>query len=493
MPNMLSKSRVLSGKQCPKRLWLEANRAELLVVPAGLERRFAQGLRLNDLVHHKLLPEGQLVPVDVPLAEAAQFTQQALLHHPQRPLFEATFSQHRVFVRADIFQQVGGAWRLTEVKSSTRVKQYHLTDCAVQAWVIQASGYPLEEIRLAHVDTKFRYRGNGDYHGLLKEADVTEDVKALQPLVAGWVAQGFEALAGPEPDIDIGPHCTSPFPCPFADYCTPAPPEYPVTLLPNRGKIVDELLAEGITDVRDIPEGRLTKPMHLRVYRATVTGQPYIAPELASTLNALPYPRYYLDFETIQFVIPLWADTHPYEQLPFQWSCHIETAGDALRHEAFLDITGEAPMRACAEKLVESLGRSGPILTYSPFERRVMGQLGRRFPDLKPRLDALIDRLVDLLPTVRNHYYHPAMKGSFSIKAVLPVVAPHLSYEGLGEVKDGVAAQVAFEEAIDPATEASRQQQIQQELLAYCALDTLAMVELVRSLSAATPTETVPG
>ena len=318
-------------------------------------------------------------------------------------------------------------------------------------------------------------------------------MKDLLPQVPGWVAQSIEALAGSEPDIDVGPHCTTPFPCPFVDHCSPAPPEYPVTLLPGRGKIVDELLAEGITDVRDIPEGRLTRPMHQRVYKATVTGEPYVAPELATKLNGLAFPRYYLDFETIQFPIPIWADTHPYEQLPFQWSCHIETADGALRHEEFLDITGEAPMRACAEKLIDSLGRCGPILIYSPFERRVIGQLGKRFPDLKPRLDALLNRLVDLLPVVKHHYYHPAMKGSFSIKAVLPVVAPYLSYEELGDVKDGVAAQVAFEEAIDPATEASRRQQIQQELLAYCALDTLAMVELVRSLSAATPSETIPG
>jgi len=140
-------------------------------------------------------------------------------------------------------------------------------------------------------------------------------------------------------------------------------------------------------------------------------------------------------------------------------------------------------MRRCAQALIAALGQTGPILTYSAFERTVINRLAARFPDLRETLHALTHRIVDLLPLVRAHYYHPDMRGSFSIKAVLPTVAPHLSYAGLGEVKDGVAAQAAFEEAIDAGTEASRRERLEQQLLAYCALDTLAMVELVRTLS----------
>lgn len=486
MPKMLSKTRVLAARQCPKRLWLEVNRPDLRTITPDTQRRFDQGHRLNDVVHG-LIPGGELIGPDVSLGEALAFTKRHLARSPGRPLFEATFSKHRVLVRADIFQRTEAGWQLTEVKSSTRVKPYHLDDCAVQTWVIREAGYPVNQILLAHVDTDFTYRGKGDYQGLMKQVDLTEEVQPLLEQVPAWVAEGLDVLSSDEPIIDTGPQCTNPFSCPFISYCSPQPSEYPVTLLPNAGKVVNALVAEGIEDIRDIPEGRLSRPRLERVRVATVTDTPYVSEELAGLLSALAYPRYYLDFESIQFVIPVWEDTRPYEQLPFQWSCQVKEAHELLREAAFLDLSGRAPMRACAQQLIADLGEEGPILTYSPFERQVIRRLANRFPELKPGLDPLAARIVDLLPIIRQHYYHPAMRGSFSIKAVLPTVAPHMDYDDLGEVKDGIAAQAVFEEAIAPDTTASRRDQIRSELRRYCALDTLAMVELVRTLSQPDP------
>ena len=485
MPTMLSKSRVLAGRQCPRRLWLEVNRPELRVTTPDVQRRFKQGHRLNDVVH-RLMPDGVLIGPDVALGDALKITRGHLTRTPDRPLFEATFSKHRVLVRADVFQQQDGTWRLTEVKSSTRVKPYHRLDCALQTWVIREAGYPVDQTLLAHVDTKFSYAGDGSYTGLLKQVDVTADVEDLLPEVPGWIAQCFAALGEDEPAIDIGPQCTDPFACPFIGHCSPQAPQYPVTSLPHGGHIVTTLLAEGIDDIRDIPAGRLTRPLQERVRVATVSGRPFVDAALTDTLRALPYPRHYLDFETIQFVVPVWAGTHPYEQLPFQWSCHSEAADGTLQHHEFLDTSGGPPMRSCAQALIAALGQTGPILTYSTFERTVINRLTARLPDLADPLRALTDRIVDLLPLVKAHYYHPDMRGSFSIKAVLPTVAPHLSYDGLGQVRDGIAAQAAFEEAIDTRTAEDRREQLANELLAYCALDTLAMVELVRRLSGPT-------
>ena len=491
MPTMLSKSRVLAARQCPKRLWLEVNRPDLRVVTADMQRRFDQGHQLNDIVHD-LVPGGRLIEPDVPLGQALALTKRHLAQRPEQPLFEATFSKHRVLVRADIMQSTGDDWRLTEVKSSTRVKPYHLDDCAVQTWVISEAGYPVSQTVLAHVDRRFRYRGNGDYEGLLRHVDVSEKIQPLLLQVPEWVATGLDVLAGPEPVIAMGSQCTTPFSCPFDSHCSPKQTKYPVSLLPNAGKVVNALVAEGIEDVRDIPEGRLTRPRLERVRVATVTGIPFVAAELAGYLSGLDYPRYYLDFESIQFVVPVWADTHPYEQLPFQWSCQVERDAETLHEEAFLDVSGDAPMRGCAERLIEKLGDTGPVLTYSPFERQVLRALGRRFQDLQVPLDAIADRVVDLLPIVRQHYYHPAMRGSFSIKAVLPTVAPDLAYDQL-DVKDGTAAQAAFEEAIAPTTGRLRRDEIAQALRRYCALDTLAMVQLVRFLSRTNPFDPVPG
>ena len=201
-------------------------------------------------------------------------------------------------------------------------------------------------------------------------------------------------------------------------------------------------------------------------------------------MRALPYPRYYLDFETIGPAIPVWAGTRPYETLPFQWSIHIEEAPGEIRHEEFLDVSGEPPMRALVEQLIVDLGSDGPVLMYTSYEKGVIRGLAERFPDLAYPLYAIIDRLVDLYPVTKASYYHPDMLGSWSIKAVLPTIAPDLDYELLEGVAEGTEASNAYLEAIRSDTSAGRKEEIRRELLKYCAHDTLAMVRLAKFFSA---------
>src|SRR5690606_5028879 len=120
-------------------------------------------------------------------------------------------------------------------------------------------------------------------------------------------------------------------------------------------------------------------------------------------------PRYYLDFETVNPAVPIFAGTRPFEALPFQWSCHIEPSAGKLEHAEFLELGAEPPMRRLAERLVATLGTSGPIVVYTPYERRVLRELAERYPDLGSPLEALAERIVDLHPPTRRHYYHPAM------------------------------------------------------------------------------------
>jgi hypothetical protein len=169
--------------------------------------------------------------------------------------------------------------------------------------------------------------------------------------------------------------------------------------------------------------------------------------------------------------------------LPFQWSCHIERRRGELEHAEFLDFRAEPPMRSVAESLLATLGTEGPIVVYTPYERRMLNELAARYADLAPGLVALAARIVDLHPPTRQHYYHPAMRGSWSIKAVLPTVAPDLSYETLGEVRDGLAAQTAYFEAIAAGTSEPRRAALRRALLEYCRYDTLALARLVAFFS----------
>ena len=240
-----------------------------------------------------------------------------------------------------------------------------------------------------------------------------------------------------------------------------------------------ELMHAGYGDVRDVPETELESDTQRRIWQQSRLGEPYVGAELRELVRSLPFPRYYLDFETLAPAVPIFAGTRPFEALPFQWSCHIETALKQLAHAEFLDLSFAPPMRELAERLLATLGSAGPILVYTPYERRVIQSLATRYADLAAPLVALAERIVDLHPPTRRYYYHPDMQGSWSIKAVLPTVAPELSYSALGAVRDGLAAQNAYVEAIAPATSVARRAALRQALLDYCRQDTLALARLV--------------
>ena len=202
--------------------------------------------------------------------------------------------------------------------------------------------------------------------------------------------------------------------------------------------------------------------------------------EIEKKMAATQAKRHYLDFETIQFAIPIWQGTRPYQQLPFQYSCHIEHSGGILTHREFLDTSGKPPMRSLSEGLITDLGAHGPIITYGHFERMIINILIELYPDLTGPLTALQERILDLLPLLRQNYYHPDMDGSWSIKAVLPTIAPDLAYDTLEEVHDGNEAQIAFLEAIHPETTPERREALRRNMLKYCGQDTLAMVRIMR-------------
>ena len=373
-------------------------------------------------------------------------------------------------------------YRLVEVKSSTSVKDYHLEDITVQTWVMQQAGLAPSRCMVAHIDNSFVYPGNSKYQGLLKEESVDLEVRDMIAEVPDWIAAAQSTLErSEEPGVVPGEQCSHPFPCDFANYCSPPETDvaFPVEILPYGKKMVEQLRAEGYRDLRDVPEEKLSNPKHIRVHRVTKSGQAELDQEAIDAVRELPYPRYYLDFETIAFSVPVWAGTGPYKQLPFQWSCHIENSDGVLTHKEFLDISGGDPRRAFAETLIEAIGTSGPIVVYNaPFEGSRMKELAEAFPDLAAQLLAGVNRLFDLLPLARNHYYHPAMKGSWSIKAVLPTIAPELDYSNL-TVSHGGMAQDAYLDLIGHEMSAGDKEGLRKALLAYCEQDTLAMIRVI--------------
>lgn len=300
-------------------------------------------------------------------------------------------------------------------------------------------------------------------------------------------------MAGAEPSRDIGAHCDDPFHCPFKGYCgrdLPAGPQWPTTLLPDAAgkKIARQSAGQGIDDLLQLGAETMPTDKLRRIHQATLTGIAWhdAAAILAETRD-WAYPRTFLDFETVQFAIPRWIGTRPYEQVPFQFSAHIEAADGQTRHRSFLSIDGLDHRRACTEALAE-LPASGAVIAWNAsFERGCLLGLASMFPDLALALRDIADRLVDLLPVVRRHYYHREMRGSWSIKAVLPTLAPELAYDGLDGVKSGTDAQAAFLEAIAVGTSDQRREELRAALLGYCKRDTLAMKVVLQRLLPAAP------
>lgn len=490
----LSKSKLIAFRQCPKRLWLEVHRKELREDSAETQASFQVGFEVGDIAQQLYDPyqTGELLDVQ---RDGYDFTfkrSMELLSSP-KPIFEAGFTANGALAFADVMlpdeQEGKRVWRMVEVKSSTKVKDYHRDDVAIQSFIARNAGVPLASIALAHIDSGWVYPGDEDYRGLLNECDLTQEAFSRNDEVKKWIAAAQETVAKEaEPEIGTGEQCGYPFACGFFDYCQSQEPqaEFPIHWLPSiRANALKEHIAmHPALDLRDTPDDLLNE-LQQRVKAHTLSGEIYFdATGAAAALKTYELPAYFLDFETIQFAVPIWKGTRPYQQITFQFSLHTLDESGKLELQAFLNLSGKDPSRAFAKKLIAVCGSSGAVFVYNAgFEGARIKELSERYPDLSADLLAIQERLVDLHPITKANYYHPSQHGSWSIKTVLPAVAPDLSYEALEGVQNGGMAMDAYLEAIHSDTSPERKAEIEQQLLAYCGLDTFAMVRLWQFLA----------
>lgn len=484
----LSKSKIIAFRQCPKRLWLEIHKPELRDDSAS-EAVFQIGHQVGYIARTIYDPQGKGETIDIQALGHGEALKRSaeLLKEGTKPVFEAGLSTDGALAYADVMlpdkSQGTLRWRMIEVKSSTGVKDYHQDDIAVQTYIAAAAGVPLASVSLAHIDNEFVYQGGGDYQELLREVDLTAEALARHDEVKAWIADAHVVAASKaEPDVDIGPHCTTPFTCGFCEYCNVGKvlPEFPLSSLPKlHFRKREQFESAGYDDLREVPDEHLNE-VQKRVKQCSISGEPYFdAKGAAADLERHGFPAYFLDFETVSFAVPIWKGTRPYQQIPFQFSLHRVDETGAVAHSHFLDLTGEDPSEAFARSLIDQCGVVGPVFVYNAaFESTRIRELATGFPDLELALEAITKRIVDLLPIARNRYYHPSQQGSWSIKAVLPALCPELSYDRLAGVQDGEMAIEAYKEAVAHETTAERKLELEQQLLEYCKLDTFSMVRI---------------
>jgi predicted RecB family nuclease len=489
----LSKSKFMSGLQCPKRLWWEMRepQAPELAITPEQRFRFDRGHEVGRLAR-TYVPGGVSIEA-APGGRERRLRQTAEAIRSGAPaVYEAAFEHGGVMVVADILERDGGGWNLIEVKSSTAVKAEHLPDVAVQAHVLRGAGLEVRRASLMHLNRDCRHP---DLTNLFTRADLTPAVEDRLRAVPAEIAAMQEVLRGPRPEAEVGERCSRPYECPFWDRCWPPPRPHAIeTLYRVDGEALRRLQERGITTLLELPDDEPLSEIQARQREAVRRDGPVVAPGLAGALAAFQPPYAYLDFETVSPPIPVWPGCRPYDQVPVQMSVHREDGGGLAHFEWLADGPGD-PREEAARRLLEFTAGARTIFAYyAPFERQRIEELEAALPHLAADLAAVREHVADLLPLVRDFVYHPRFEGRFGLKHVAPVLAPEIDYAGLEVAEGGAATRLLFDRLFGSGSGGGGER-VRRDLLAYCRTDTEALVALHRTLvrlSAPPPPPTTP-
>ena len=476
----------MRGYRCHKELYLNIHSPELeSPITADQQAVFDQGNEVGETAR-KYFPGGVLVdfkPWD--FFGSLKKTRELLASHTPI-IYEAAFEYQGSYARTDIIKYSPDTqrWKIYEVKSTTKVKEEQLDDIGLQAWIIANSGLPIEEINLVHLNPACRYP---NLDNLFTIEDVTAQLRERYPGIGPRVRQLFSIVKTDQvPSIEIGSHCTSPNECRFKAHCwkEKAVPEFSVLDLPKIGEKGWEYFRQGIVSVDDPRIVELT-PLQQRVIDVTKTGERFLdVPEIKKELSTWKFPLVFLDFETTNPAIPRYEAAGPYMHVPFQFSVHQMKSGESeINHEEFLHVTATDPRPTLIPALLKACEGEGSIVAYyGRFEADRIRDMARIYPDYAAALEALISRIVDPLPIIREFIYDKEFKGSFSLKAVAPaLLGAEQSYDGM-LVSNGGEAQRAYQEIISPNTSPQRKEELIRASLEYCKKDTAVMVDLVKWL-----------
>jgi predicted RecB family nuclease len=489
VPITISKSKYMAGVQCLKRLYWQVHEPELGVFPdATAVAIMEQGREVGKLAR-QLFAGGVEVPFCDP-EQAIRITRELIANPDVPAIFEAAFEDGGVFVRVDILhRRRDNRWRLIEVKSTADLKEQHLDDLAIQHRVVSRSGLDLASSCLAHVNRNYVYTGGDiDVWRFFRIKNLTRRVERLLPKLTFQLRSELRVLVMPNPpEIPTGPHCTNPITCEFFDRCNPPRPADHIGYLPRlHASAAEELEEMGVESILDIPEDYPLGDRQRRAATCVQTGEPWFDKEsLKTELDALTYPLFFMDFETINPCVPRFAGMRSYDHIVFQFSVHVQREpGAKPEHYEFLAVNRDDPRREFITSLGAVLGQSGTVIVYNQsFELARLNELASWLQEFAEPIKQIQSRVLDLLPVIRNHVYHPAFAGSYSLKAVLPALLPEMTYEGM-EIANDTDAGVAWE-AFTKTTDQGERERIKKALSEYRALDTLALLRLVERLRSA--------
>lgn len=437
--HILSKTTFMYGTQCPKRLWLHKFKPELKdKINETQKSTFHQGNKITELAY-QLFPQGvSAKSINHSYQESVAKTQEYIANGYD-VIYEAAFEYDGVLTIIDLLVKEQGEWYAYEVKSSTTIKKEHKFDAAFQYYTITNSGIDLQDFFIVNLNRKYVYMNQLDVKSLFQITSILNEAKALRYNTINRIQEFKKILESEiEPVFSTGNHCIKP-PCNFQGYCQ---------------------------------------------YKKTYSNQVEInKKELINFVFPLKAPLYFMDFESWSVAVPEYNHQWPYRQMPFQFSVHKQqNQYSFITHFEYLAEFPSTPHLDFATNLIKVLGTEGSILVYNKsFEDTILEQIKKDFPEFYSPISEIQARLVDLMiPFKKKYYYTPSMRGSYSIKYVLPALVKNFTYQGM-EISNGATASQEFYK-LQTETDPQIRESIRNALLEYCKLDTLAMVEILKNI-----------
>ncbi len=483
----LSKSQYIRGLQCHKSLWLYKNNKELRDTPnSQIESNFNTGFDVGELAK-ELFPNGVEIAFDSSNFNGMIEKTKELITNGTEVIYEASFKEDGIFVMADILVKNENSWDIYEVKASTHTKEYHINDTSIQ-WYALSKAINLNRAYVVHINNKYVRDGELNIKELFTIDDITDIVLEKQESIEPQLLEMQEMLKDDIPNIDIGKHCSDPHGCDFSSHCWQH--------IPKNNSVFDisyamgkqwKLYYDDILSIDDVPDDfRLGKNARMQIKHHKSQEIKIDKPKIKEFLETIEYPINFFDFETFQNAIPRFNNQRPYSQMPFQYSLHILHEDGTLEHKEFLGDENSDPRRPLSEQMLKDITATGSIIAYNQsFEITQIKNLALVYSDVSDELLALNERFIDLAyPFQYKHYYHPKFNGKYSIKIVLPTLFPdddELDYKKLGSIQNGGDAMDTFAN-LYLLKDKSKLVDIKKDLLAYCRLDTLAMVRILKKL-----------
>lgn len=484
----LSKSDYMMFLRHPALLWLKKHDpAKIAPIDEATQAMFDAGHDFEKYAE-ALFPSGTHIGFDNHDYKSMPYRTQQALDGGADVIFQGRFEYDRMTFICDVIQMVGKkALNLYEIKSSTGAKDDHIFDLAFQTMVLSELDYDVQKIAVIHVNNEYVKNGEIDPGQITRVVDVSDLVKGKLEVTRNYAKQALKTIDSLNcPDISPSHSRLKSFDEYMKTYRNLVDvPEYSIyDLVSMNAEKAGELEKINVRQIVDIPDDFKLSEKQRQQVEVTKSEVPIIHKEkIKKFLSDFEYPLYFLDYETMSSTVPYFDGVRPYQQLPFQYSLHVIDEPDGeLRHLAYLHSNNSNPAEALSKSLQSHIGPTGSIVTWNmKFEKSCNNTLANLLPEYEQFYHDVNSRIVDLMiPFSSGLYTDKKFMGSASIKKVLPVLVPELSYDEMNIHEGDMAKRLWMQAVLDGGRE--DKQKILADLLEYCHLDTLAMVEIYKVL-----------